>query len=166
VRLLTNVAILNSMHWLAGVIDWHELGVAAGKLLVAYLLALPVGWERERAAHSAGIRTFPLVAMASCGYVLLAATASGGDAAARSRIIQGLTTGIGFVGGGAILRSKANVHGTATAASIWNTGVIGAAIAESRFEIAIVLSLMNLVTLRLLLPLKQHLGESGSAGEP
>lgn len=136
--------------------DWHVFGVMAGKIVAAYLLALPIGWEREQVEHSVGVRTFPLVAMASCGYVLLADTAAGGDAAARSHIIQGLTTGIGFIGGGAIMRGRGNVHGTATAASIWNTGVIGASVAESRFEIAIILSLLNLITLRLLVPLKQR----------
>ena len=91
----------------------------AAKITMAYLLALPIGWERERVQHSVGLRTFPLVAMASCGYVLLAGEGAGADAAARSRIIQGLTTGIGFIGGGAIMRARGNVHGTATAASIW-----------------------------------------------
>ena len=146
--------MLNPMAWL-GSVDWQALGIHVFKVAFAYFLALPVGWEREQAEHSVGVRTFPLVAMASCGYVLLADTFSGADNASRSRIIQGLTTGIGFIGGGAILRMRSgNVHGTATAASIWNTGVIGAAIAESRYEIAILLSLLNLITLRLLLPLK------------
>jgi putative Mg2+ transporter-C (MgtC) family protein len=90
--------------------------------------------------------------MASCGYVLMADS----DPASRSHIIQGLTTGIGFIGGGAIMRGKGNVHGTATAASIWNTGVIGAAVAESRFEMAVILSLLNLVTLHLLVPMKER----------
>jgi len=54
------------------------------------------------------------------------------------------------------MRGRGNVHGTATAASIWNTGVIGASVAEGRFEIAIILSLLNLITLRLLLPLKER----------
>jgi len=146
------------MHWLASLIDWRLFGMHGAKVVLAYFLALPVGWEREQAEHSVGVRTFPLVAMASCGYVLLAETVTGGDAAARSRIIQGLTTGIGFIGGGAILRSsQGNVHGTATAASIWNTGVIGAAVATAHYEIAIILALLNLVTLRVLLPLKARL---------
>ena len=145
------------MEWLTRWFDLHVFTAHAAKVALAYFLALPVGWEREQAEHSVGVRTFPLVAMASCGYVLLASTVAGGDAAARSRIIQGLTTGIGFIGGGAILRSQGNVHGTATAASIWNTGVIGAAVAESRYEIAIILSLLNLITLRFLLPLKGRL---------
>src|ERR1700690_471200 len=144
------------MDWLSSLVDWHVCLVVAGKIAGAYFLALPIGWERERAEHSVGVRTFPLVAMASCGYVLLADTIAGPDMAARSRIIQGLTTGIGFIGGGAIMRGRGNVHGTATAASIWNTGVIGASVAESRFEIAIILSLLNLITLRLLLPLKER----------
>jgi len=131
------------------------------KITAAYVLALPIGWEREQVQHSVGLRTFPLVAMASCGYVLLADTFIGGhlagvDAAARSRIIQGLTTGIGFIGGGAIMRGRGNVHGTATAASIWNTGVIGAAVAESHLEIAVILSLLNLITLHLLVPMKER----------
>ena len=145
---------------LGSLLDWQVFGVIAAKVTAAYLLALPIGWERERVQHSVGLRTFPLVAMASCGYVLLADTAAGGDAAARSRIIQGLTTGIGFIGGGAIMRGRGNVHGTATAASIWNTGVIGAAVAESHFEIAIILSLLNLVTLHLLVPLKERPGKT------
>jgi len=137
--------------------DWHLFVAVAGKIAAAYFLALPIGWEREQAEHAVGVRTFPLVAMASCGYVLIADTLAGGDTASRSRIIQGLTTGIGFIGGGAIMRARGNVHGTATAASIWNTGVIGAAVASARFEIAIILSLMNLLTLRLLLPLKSRI---------
>jgi putative Mg2+ transporter-C (MgtC) family protein len=152
------------MDGLAFSFDWHLFGLHAAKVALAYFLALPVGWEREQAEHSVGVRTFPLVAMASCGYVLLADTLSGGDAAARSRIIQGLTTGIGFIGGGAILQSKGNVHGTATAASIWNTGVIGAAVAGSRFEMAVILALMNLLTLRLLLPLKSRLDGAEKKG--
>ena len=144
------------MDWLSSLFDWHVFGVMAAKIIAAYLLAMPIGWERERVEHSVGVRTFPLVAMAACGYVLLADTAAGGGAAARSRIIQGLTTGIGFIGGGAIMRGRGNVHGTATAASIWNTGVIGASVAEGRFEIAVILSLLNLITLRLLMPLKER----------
>jgi putative Mg2+ transporter-C (MgtC) family protein len=110
--------------------------------------------------------------MASCGYVLLGDSFSSHTPDVESRIIQGLVTGIGFIGAGAILKSQDGsripVHGTATAASIWNTGVIGAAVALGRYEIAIVLSLLNLLTLRLLLPVKQRLDrtEEREGGEP
>lgn len=141
-------------------LDWLEIGGEMGKVALAYFLALPIGWEREKDAHSLGVRTFPLVAMASCGYVLMGQTLGASSLDAQSRIIQGVVTGIGFIGGGAILKTQGSVHGTATAASIWNTGVIGAAVALGRYEIAIVLSILNLVTLRFLLPVKQRLDQS------
>ena len=119
------------------------------RLLIAYVLAMPVGWYREKEAHSVGVRTFPLVAMASCGYVLLTTPS---DPSGQSRIIQGLVAGIGYIGGGAILKSEANVHGTATAASIWTTGVLGAAVAQERYFVAITIAAINLFTLRVLLP--------------
>jgi putative Mg2+ transporter-C (MgtC) family protein len=132
---------------------WHDIS----RLLIAYLLALPVGWYRETEAHSVGVRTFPLVAMASCGYVLLSATLYHNTVEAQSRVIQGMVAGIGFIGGGAIMRDRANVHGTAAAASIWNTGVIGAAVAEDRLILAACLAAVNLLTLQVLLPLKMKL---------
>jgi putative Mg2+ transporter-C (MgtC) family protein len=138
-------------------IDWHGAWHDVSRLAVAYLLVLPVGWYRETEAHSVGVRTFPLVAMASCGYVMLAMPGYHNTIDAQSRVIQGLVAGIGFIGGGAILKAEGSVHGTATAASIWNTGVIGAAIAEDRFFMAAVLAGINLFALRVLLPLKMKL---------
>ena len=126
-----------------------------GKLVTAYLLTIPIGWDREREGHAAGIRTFPLVALASCGYLL--AVANPADPAATSRVVQGLTAGIGFVGGGAIVRDGTTVHGTATAASIWMTGAIGAAVALDHWQTAVVMSLITLFTLRALVPLKLKL---------
>jgi putative Mg2+ transporter-C (MgtC) family protein len=134
--------------------SWLEGWKVVQQIAIAYLLTALIGWNREREAHT-GIRTFPIVGMASCGYIL--ALGSQPDVAAQSRILQGLITGIGFIGGGAILKEGATVKGTATAASIWNAGVIGASVAMNHYGIAIVLSLFNLFTLRVLLPLKQKL---------
>ena len=125
------------------------------KLLAAYVLTIPIGWDREREGHSAGIRTFPVVALASCGYLL--AVSNPADPAGTSRVVQGLTAGIGFVGGGAIVRDGATVHGTATAASIWMTGAIGSAVALGHWQTAVVMSLVTLFTLRALAPLKAKL---------
>jgi putative Mg2+ transporter-C (MgtC) family protein len=148
-------------------IDLMNLGASAfwsdfGKILLSYLLTLPIGWQREREEHAVGIRTFPLVAMASCGYLLLIHTQAPRDSAAESRLLQGLITGIGFIGAGAILKEGATVRGTATSASVWNTGVLGAAVALGRYEIAIILSALNLFTLRALLPLKLRLDEKAN----
>ena len=134
-----------------------------GKLAYAFLLALPVGWYREKEEHTIGVRTFPLVSMASCGFVLLGGAPF--SSADQSRIIQGLVAGIGFIGGGAILKGEGNVHGTATAASIWTFGVVGAAVAQGRFLMAFTLALLNLFTLRVLLPLKRKLDTRPEAGE-
>ena len=135
--------------------DWALVLESLGKIALAYVLALPVAWDRELEARSAGLRTFPLVAIASCGYLLLGETLFAESPDAQARLVQGLITGIGFIGGGAILKDRGSVHGTATAASIWNTGAIGAAVAFDRFEVALVLSVINLATLRLLTPLKK-----------
>ncbi|HUI82447.1 MAG TPA: MgtC/SapB family protein [Bryobacteraceae bacterium] len=150
--------------------DWGQAVHDISRLLIAYVLALPIGWYREQEAHSIGLRTFPLVAMASCAYVLLATPAGVTNYDFQSRIIQGLVAGIGFIGGGAILKAQGNIHGTATAASIWNTGVLGAAVAQNRFFLALILAAMNLVALRVLLPLKMKLdakeGRETEPGEP
>lgn len=124
---------------------------------LAYALAFPIGWNRERSARSAGIRTFPLVAVASCGLVMVGMSLPSPTADALSRILQGLVTGIGFVGGGAILRARHSVSGTATAASVWNVGILGAATGLGYWHIAVVLAAVNFLTLKYLTPLKREL---------
>jgi putative Mg2+ transporter-C (MgtC) family protein len=143
--------------------DWFQGWDDILRLVLAYLLALPVGWYRETEAHSVGVRTFPIVAVAACGYVLLSGAPESMSKDAQSRVIQGLVTGIGFIGGAAILKSESHVHGSATAASIWCTGVLGAAVAQNRYLLAVGLMLLNLFALRFLLPIKQKIdrGEIG-----
>jgi putative Mg2+ transporter-C (MgtC) family protein len=136
----------------------------AVKMGLAYLLALPSGWQGEQEGHSLGIRTFPIVALASCAYMLIAVQGSGGSGDLRA--LQGLMTGIGFVGGGAILKEGTSVHGTATAASIWSTGAVGASVAYGRLDIAILLAVLNFFTLRALLPLKRRLNGRGGDDGP
>lgn len=129
-------------------ISWSETLGHLGRLIIAYVLALPVAWNREREARGAGLRTFPLVATASCGFMITGLYVLD-STDAESRVIYGIITGIGFIGGGAILKGDGSVAGTATAASIWNTGAIGVAVAFDRLEIAIPLALLNVVTLRI-----------------
>jgi len=132
-------------------------------VVIAYILTATIGWEQERESHSAGVRTFPIVGMASCGYLLLMGYQP--DPGAQSRLLQGLITGIGFIGGGAILKQGATVTGTATAASVWNAGVIGAAVAMNQYGIAITLAILNLFTLRALLPIKSWIDRKSDAEE-
>jgi putative Mg2+ transporter-C (MgtC) family protein len=124
-------------------------------LAAAYLLALPIAWDREQEERSAGLRTFPLVAVASCGFVQAAETVLMGHPEGTARIVEGIITGMGFIGGGAILKVKNSVKGTATAASLWSTGAIGTSIGLGAYDIAILLSIVTFFTLKALTPLKR-----------
>lgn len=133
-------------------------------LALAYLLALPIGWNRERHERSAGLRTFPLVAIATCGIVQATESMLVGHPEGTARIIEGLMTGMGFIGGGAILKDGGSVRGTATAASLWATGATGAAVGLGALDVAVMVSLFTFLTLWLLTPLKQE-GESPPAAQ-
>jgi len=124
-------------------------------LLVAYALAIPIGWNREREERSAGLRTFPLVAVATCGFVQASETLIANEPEAMARIMEGLITGMGFIGGGAILRQQDSVKGTATAASLWVTGAIGASVGLGSYDVAVVLTVVTIGTLWIMSPLKR-----------
>jgi putative Mg2+ transporter-C (MgtC) family protein len=128
--------------------DARPLFLDFARLACAFLLALPVAWNREHEEHSAGLRTFPLVAIASCGFVLLGRSAFEGEANAQARVLEGVITGIGFIGGGAIIKHETAIVGTATASSIWITGAVGAAVAYDRYEIAVILACAAFAVLR------------------
>lgn len=124
------------------------------KLALAYVLALPIGWNREQEERSAGIRTFPLVAMAACGFVTIAVQVLGANSAEQAKVMEGLITGVGFIGGGAILKQGDRALGTATAASLWATGAVGVAVGYGLVDIALILSIVTYTALRFLSPLK------------
>lgn len=124
-------------------------------LSVAYLMALPIGWNREREERSAGLRTFPLVSMAACGFVMVAIEVLGIESEGQARILEGLMTGIGFIGGGAILKHGDRARGTATAASLWATGAMGAAVGYGQLDIALILSVVTFLSLLLMSPLRR-----------
>jgi len=99
----------------------------------ALLLGLMVGYERAYHGRAAGMRTYGLVCMASAALTILAGYPGfwyGGHGTALAlidptRIIQGVVTGIGFLGAGVIMRDGFNISGLTTAASIWTSSVIG-----------------------------------------
>ncbi|MGE0710359.1 MAG: MgtC/SapB family protein [Planctomycetota bacterium] len=122
------------------------------RVFLAYALALPIGWNREAHDHSAGLRTFPLVSAGACGFMLLGLSVLHAEGP-RARVLYGIVTGIGFIGGGAILKLGGTVTGTATAASIWNMGAVGVAVAWGRVDLAFLLCLVNALTLWLLKPM-------------
>jgi len=117
-------------------------------LAIAYLLALLIGWNREHEERSAGLRTFPLVAVASCGFVQATEQILASHPEGAARIIEGVITGIGFIGG--ILKSGGEVHGTATAAALWATGAIGISVGIGQYHVATVICLFTAGTLFIL----------------
>lgn len=130
--------------------DLDVLFSDAALVLLAFALAFPIGWERGRGRHSVGFRTLSIVAMAACGFAIIIEVSAPQDAEAQARVLQGVITGIGFIGGGAIVKNGASVKGLVTAASIWNAGAIGVAVGLGRANIAVVLSVVNFLSLWLL----------------
>jgi putative Mg2+ transporter-C (MgtC) family protein len=127
-------------------------------LTIAYVLALLIGWNREQEDRSAGMRTFPLVAIAACGFVQAAEGLLRDEPQGMARVVEGVITGIGFIGGGAILKGGGEVHGTATAASLWATGAIGVAVGLANYDVAVVICLFTVLTLYVLGRLKKNTG--------
>jgi putative Mg2+ transporter-C (MgtC) family protein len=117
---------------------WQELTAGLGtgtqvirvavRLILAMLLGAVVGYERERAGQWAGLRTHMLVALGSALLVVIPSV-SGLDFDALSRVVQGIATGIGFIGAGSVLKDsrRREIRGLTTAAGIWVTAAVGVA---------------------------------------
>jgi putative Mg2+ transporter-C (MgtC) family protein len=123
-------------------------------MVVSYVLALPLGWERKRkGAANVGLRTLPLVAVGACGYVLISRylyETGVYSADGLARTLRSMMTGIGFIGGGAILKQASDVKGVAgvaTGASVWTTGALGASVAYGMYEVAIALALAHVLVI-------------------
>jgi putative Mg2+ transporter-C (MgtC) family protein len=120
------------------------------RLLMAALLGGVLGYERERHGKAAGVRTHMLVAMGAALFVLVPQQ-GGMDVADMSRVIQGIVTGVGFLGAGAIVKrhSEEDVQGLTTAAGVWMTAAIGIACGLGREATAALSTLLALVVLAL-----------------
>ena len=132
----------------AGLDDVAQLTSTLARLLLAALLGGVLGWERESHGKSAGVRTHMLVSLGAAMFVL--APAHGGmQIGDLSRVIQGIVTGIGFLGAGAIIKHREIniVKGMTSAAGLWATAAIGIACGLGREVTAIVSTLLVLAVL-------------------
>ncbi|MBX3390793.1 MAG: MgtC/SapB family protein [Phycisphaeraceae bacterium] len=134
---------------------------AVARIGAALGLGAVIGLERQFGKHPAGFRTMTLISIGSAAFTLLVievgAGASGmrSDSAAQatSRVLQGLTTGIGFLGAGTIVRADKGVHGLTTAAAVWCVAAIGAACGLGEILLASIVTgaaLIALVVMKLL----------------
>ena len=128
--------------------DTTELARLVVRLVAASLIGALIGFERERHASPAGLRTHILVSLGAALFVIVPAHA-GFDDADMSRVVQGLVAGIGFLGAGAILKQddRFRVRGLTTAASIWLTAAIGIAAGLGQLMTALVAAMFGLVVL-------------------
>jgi putative Mg2+ transporter-C (MgtC) family protein len=128
----------------AGLPDARQFARIIIRLLVAMLLGAIVGVQREQTGKPAGLRTHMLVALGAALFVVSSAE-SGMTSADLSRVIQGLATGIGFIGGGAILKlsEERDIRGLTSAAGIWMTAAIGVAAGLGRIWMAIMSALLT-----------------------
>ncbi len=127
------------------------------RLLLAVLLAGLLGYERERRDAPAGLRTHMLVGLGSALFVV-APQLAGVQEADMTRVLQGIVSGIGFLGAGAILKSddRGHVQGLTTAASIWTTAAIGVAAGMGRAFTAILATALALTILAVLLKIERR----------
>lgn len=116
------------------------------KILFSVVIGAILGLERRKAGKPAGLRTLSLVSAGSTLAVISILNAFPDD---TSRVIQGIITGIGFLGGGAIVFSHQNVHGLTTAASIWATAIIGIAIGLGEFVLAFAFAVIAFIVLEM-----------------
>jgi putative Mg2+ transporter-C (MgtC) family protein len=136
--------------------DTRHLVRVGWRLLIALLVGALIGYQRQRAGKAAGLRTHLLVAMGTSMFVICAAE-FGMKNDALSRVIQGIVTGIGFLGTGAILKRThpQEIHGVTTAAGIWMTAAVSVAIGLGQIVVGVcgaVLTWIVLAVLRKLEP--------------
>jgi putative Mg2+ transporter-C (MgtC) family protein len=146
--------------------DWLHLGF---RLVLAMLVGCLIGLNRERGGRPAGMRTFMLVSMGAALFVMIPLQAEGDSPFAAtnalSRTIQGVTTGVGFLGAGLILQQSPQqsevpkVRGLTSAASVWIASALGAAIGCGFWQMGILGALLTLLTLSGVKRVKRSISE-------
>ncbi|HXI96045.1 MAG TPA: MgtC/SapB family protein [Candidatus Acidoferrum sp.] len=126
------------------------------RLLVALVLGLVLGIEREFRGHPAGIKTMGLIALGACMFTTLGLIPEFGTRVDPTRIAAQIVTGVGFLGAGSILRLGGDVHGLTTAASIWVAASLGMAVGYGYYAVAVFTAFLVIVMLVAIRPLEQR----------
>jgi putative Mg2+ transporter-C (MgtC) family protein len=134
----------------AGLPDSRQLIHVIIRLIAATILGAAIGIQRERVGKPAGLRTHILVTLGTCVFVL-AGSGYGMSSDGLSRVIQGIVTGIGFIGAGSILKlnEERDIQGLTTAAGVWMASAIGVAVGLGALGLAIISTILTLIILTL-----------------
>jgi putative Mg2+ transporter-C (MgtC) family protein len=133
---------------LAGIPDARQFARTIVRLLAAIILGAMIGLQRERIGKPAGLRTHILVALGTTTAVM-ACIGFGMNTDGLSRVIQGIVTGIGFIGAGSILKlsEQRDVQGLTTAAGVWMTAAVGVAVGLGALGLAVIGTILTLIVL-------------------
>ena len=149
-----------------GLGDRQQIIRVLTRLLAAMILGGIIGVQRERIGKPAGFRTHMLVCLGTAVFVI---TGSGVGMAfdAMSRVIQGIITGIGFIGAGAILKleSEEEIKGLTTAAGIWMTAAVGITAGLGAIGIAVICTVLTLIILAVAGPLEDLMRKRRGASQ-
>jgi putative Mg2+ transporter-C (MgtC) family protein len=151
----------NLAHQLQQIIDWS----AFWQLTLAAVLGGIVGLERELTGHAAGLRTNILVATSSCLFTILSIKGFPlvGNAQDTARVAAQVVTGVGFLGAGAVIQTKRDVHGLTTAATIWMVAAVGMSAATDLYMLGVVTTLLTTGVLFVLAPMSARLADRAEA---
>ncbi len=125
------------------------------RLILAAALGAVLGLEREVRQKSAGLRTNILIAVGSAVFTVMSIEMAIGANADPARIAAQIVTGIGFLGAGAIMRTRSGVQGLTTAATVWVNAAVGVAAGGGRYHLALIATAVTMAVLLVLAPMER-----------
>jgi putative Mg2+ transporter-C (MgtC) family protein len=157
---------------MADALNWPEIAEDLTRIGMAALLGGLLGLERELNGHFAGLRTHMMVAIGCAVFMMSGLAVVGPDDEAVTRVIQGIATGVGFLGAGTILKldEKEKIKGLTTASSIWLAAALGTVAGLGDYGLAAVATVIAIVVLAVVRPIERaaarYLGQTGEMDTP
>jgi putative Mg2+ transporter-C (MgtC) family protein len=138
--------------------EWQQFWDDVARIGAATLLGAALGLEREWKGHWAGLRTHMMVSIGCAIFVIAGLGLAGEHSDAVTRVIQGITAGIGFLGAGTILKldQKQEIKGLTTASSIWLAAALGTAAGLAEYALATAAAVVSLFILGVLGPIEKY----------
>lgn len=140
--------------------DWHVFADDLARLVAAAVLGGVLGLERQVGGHWAGLRTHMMVAVGAAVFILVGIAATT-DEQSVTRVVQGVATGIGFLGAGTILKlsDEMEIKGLTTASSIWLAAALGSAAGLGEYALATAALCVSLFVLAILRPVEKAISK-------